>query len=325
MDELEQFLKDYTKRTFSQTLKREKVDPAKIKRLDDFAHVKANSINEKERTIEFVASKEVKDRQGDIVRVNGISVEKFMKNPVGLWAHKYDQLPIAKCVALSVEGDEFIVKYQFATKELSEFADQVFRMYLGGFLHAVSIGFIPLKSSFDETEAAFIIEKSELLETSFVPVPAHGDALMRGFKAITGTEDKAKGTKKSEEGDDTENEREESDAGKPEDPIADPEEIQKELESLKETMEHHKTVLKQYRKHMVLLRDALKIEATEDEEDTIKEVMQSAVAICRLAHKTINASAENPHDADPANPQAANQPRKKQSLPSRLDKIARKL
>lgn len=317
MDELAKFLKDYAKRTFSQTLEKEKVDQTKIKHMENFAQVKANSINEKERTIEFVASKEVKDRQGDIVRVNGISVEKFLKNPVGLWAHKYDQLPVAKGVAVRVDGDEFIVKYQFAPKELSEFADQVFRMYLGGFLHAVSIGFIPIKSAFDEQEGAFVIEKSELLETSFVPVPAHGDALMRGFKTITGTEDEPEATPEAP--------KEESTAGEQEKPVADPSEVQKELTSLKETIEHNKSVLKEYRKHLVLLRDALKISATEDEAETIQEVMQSAVAICRLAQKSINAAAENPQSTDTATPAAVNQPRQKHSLASMAEKIARKL
>ena len=83
MDELMKFIKEYQEKNFSEVLKEEKVDEKKIKHQKfNFSKVKASSIDEEARTIEVVATKEVIDRQGDLVKVNGINIEKFVKNPV---------------------------------------------------------------------------------------------------------------------------------------------------------------------------------------------------------------------------------------------------
>ena len=304
MNELDKFIKEYAKQTFSDRLKEEKIDEKKIKHFENFHTVKANSINEKDRTIEVVASKEVVDRQGDKVIINGISIDKFVKNPVVPFAHNYSSLPVAKAVGIKFEGDELVMKLQFASKELHEFADTVFNMFKEGFLNAVSIGFIPLKSSFDETEGAFVIEKSELLEVSVVPVPANQDALVRSFEAMKSVNIKAE--EKSQEI------MKETVKAKPDmaisvrDVDAVKEELEKaetiiaeadeEIESLKSTIEHNKDALKAYRKYQILLRDALKIEATEDEGETIKEVMDAALAVCRILKENIDKSLENPTD-----------------------------
>ena len=56
-----------------------------------------------DRTLLMVASQETPDRMGDIVIQSGISKENWRKNPVILFGHKYDSLPIGRGVEDFIE------------------------------------------------------------------------------------------------------------------------------------------------------------------------------------------------------------------------------
>ena len=45
------------------------------------------SVNDKTRVVEFIASKEIVDRGGDVINIKGIDLKNFKKNPVILWSH----------------------------------------------------------------------------------------------------------------------------------------------------------------------------------------------------------------------------------------------
>lgn len=69
---------------------------------------------------------------------------------------------------------------EFADAETYPFADTVHRFYKGGFLNAVSVGWLPLEwsASKDRTRPGGIdFTKAELLEVSCVPVPSLPTAL----------------------------------------------------------------------------------------------------------------------------------------------------
>lgn len=128
-------------------------------------------------TFEVVISTATKDRQGDIVDQDGLMLDAYMKNPVVLWAHDYFSLPIGICDSISKKGGKTIAKGRFAPMEANPFAQQVRKMYDAGFLKATSVGFIPHEADGES------ITKAELLEFSFVPVPANAEALsMRSAK-----------------------------------------------------------------------------------------------------------------------------------------------
>lgn len=141
-----------------------------------------------DRCLEFVGSTEEPDRMGDVVRLEGWNLKNYMKNPVFMWAHDYKSPPIGKCMKVWPENGKLMFKIQFAPKETYEFADTCYKLYKGGYLNAVSVGFAPDEEKsrmYDGGGTEF--NGQELLELSGVPIPACADALVsaRANKVIT--------------------------------------------------------------------------------------------------------------------------------------------
>jgi len=137
---------------------------------------------EDKRTMEFIASKEVADRDNEVIKIKGIDLKNYKKNPVILWSHNRNDLPIGKAVRITKSGDTLKMKIQFADYETNPFADQVYRLLKGGYLNATSIGFMPdyEKVEYDEKKRQRIFNKVELFELSIVNVPANQEALATG-------------------------------------------------------------------------------------------------------------------------------------------------
>lgn len=127
--------------------------------------------NKSTGTFSFIASTNAIDRQGEVIDPAGWELKRFMDNPVILWAHNYSELPIGKAIKTYVDERGLIVDGVFASAEANPKAQQVRTLYEEGMLTAVSVGFIPLERN------GSLITKSELLEISFVPVPANPEAL----------------------------------------------------------------------------------------------------------------------------------------------------
>lgn len=111
------------------------------------------------------------DRHGDIVH-QVFNLAPFQKNPVYLDSHNYDSIEhiIGRIPNIGVMDGVLQGDVEFATMNpKGALAEQ---MAEKGFLHASSIGFIPLAFN-DEGD----ITESELLEISAVSVPANADAL----------------------------------------------------------------------------------------------------------------------------------------------------
>jgi len=268
MHELYKFIKQYQEKTFNQVLEENEVEKKDIKQFENI-NIKASTVNEEQRTVEIIATSETEDRQGDIVKIAGAQLENFIKNPVILFGHDYSALPVAKAIGIKVEGKQIIMKIQFPTKEVYDFADIVFKMVKSGYLNTVSIGFIPIKQAYDEELKAYVIEKWEMLETSIVPVPANQDALIRGFNGFQKYVDLTKVDEELEKA-----------------------EAIEEKEKEEELEEARKEALKLYRKYQVKLREVLGIDATENELEVIKEVFDSALGICRVLKNKSNVQEE---------------------------------
>lgn len=167
------------------------------------------SIDENSRTIDFVASSEAVDRHGDIIRVAGWDTRNYERNPVFLWAHRSSDPPIGKCVQIWVDkkAGALMQRIQFPTKDEYAFADRIFKLYKGGYLRAVSVGFRAkqedVKPILDEDTGEFIgqeFTKQELLELSAVPIPANPEALGRAVeKGLISSEEAASFAKCGEE------------------------------------------------------------------------------------------------------------------------------
>lgn len=126
-----------------------------------------------------LASTAATDRQGEIIAQDGWDLKNFMKNPVMLWAHDYSSLPVAKVTSFPNDLRGLVADYEFAPAEGNPMAQQIKTLVDGGFLNAVSVGFIPKERNGNT------ITKSELLEISFVPVPANQEALQMAAKSLT--------------------------------------------------------------------------------------------------------------------------------------------
>ncbi len=140
-------------------------------------------IDQERRTISALVSTDSVDRDGDVIVAAGWQLDNYRKNPVVLWAHRYDELPVAKALALEITDHGLLAMMQFADHEL---AQDVFALYAGGFLRAFSVGFRALEYGprKDETSRGWLISKAELMEFSCVPVPANQDALVLASKAL---------------------------------------------------------------------------------------------------------------------------------------------
>ena len=146
-----------------------------------------------ERSVQFTISKEVEDRDGDILRAGGVSFTNYMKNPVFLAFHNMHDYPLGKVTKFWVEGNAVKAIVYFPTveelatnpeqaSEKAKIVDFVYNCYKMGMLNAVSVGFIPLE--WTETKNGYDITKWELLEFSAVAVPANQDAIAEAVKSF---------------------------------------------------------------------------------------------------------------------------------------------
>lgn len=161
--------------------------------------IEVRSINEDERSAEFVATTEapVPTWLGpETMRMAGADLKRYKKNPVVIDTH--NRLSIRSVVGRAeakVEGRQLIAKIFFATTDL---ANDAWDLVKGGFVKALSIAWTNLKVlelKEDETDGegehkvtgpAIVILKWSLFEISVVPVPADEDALAREYMEIQG-------------------------------------------------------------------------------------------------------------------------------------------
>lgn len=151
-------------------------------------NIEVKEVDDKERTITAIGSKEVVDRDGDIVKVNGVNFKNYKKNPVVLLNHNYHDFPIGKAVGKKVwrQDGKLMFKIQFAPEDTNPKAGIAYKLYKGGYMSAFSIGFIPDFETIEYPDkgkkgARRIFNNSELLEISAVSVPANQEALMASF------------------------------------------------------------------------------------------------------------------------------------------------
>jgi HK97 family phage prohead protease len=149
-------------------------------------------VDDEERTVTALISTGTVDRDKEVMLPKGADLEKYLKNPVVLWAHDYHSPPIARTLWMKQGRKGIQAKAQFAPAEDNPMSEQVYQLYKKGYMNAFSVGFI-IKDSHEPTpdeikkrpelaEARKIISDWELLEFSAVPVPANPEALAQAIK-----------------------------------------------------------------------------------------------------------------------------------------------
>ncbi len=154
--------------------------------------------------LDFIASDETLDRYGEIISADGWKLDNYRRNPVFQNSHQYGDIIFTLGKALVTEIREvgrvspsapprhaLFQRIQFAT-DVNPMARVAHGLYRGGFLNAVSVGFVPLKWEDIPHEGLAAPERSvggrryleqELLEVSSVAVPANPNALVLGLKS----------------------------------------------------------------------------------------------------------------------------------------------
>jgi hypothetical protein len=146
-----------------------------------------------ERRVLFTISAEVVDRDGDILRADGVDLTNYEKNKVFLGFHNTRDFPLGKTEKVWVEPKKVKAIVYFPTveelstdpvqaSEKARLCDFCYCCYKTGMLNAVSVGFIPLE--WVETKDGYDITKWELLEFSAVAVPANQDAIAEAVKSF---------------------------------------------------------------------------------------------------------------------------------------------
>jgi len=145
------------------------------------AMVERFSVADSLRRVTFCLSDGSVDRMGDRIAVNGWVLDAYRKNNVVLWAHDASSPPIGRCTNIRVVGNRLLGDVEFASADLYPFAATIYELVRGGFIHAGSVGFVPLDCEWandDDRPWGIDFKRQELLEFSIVPIPANANALV---------------------------------------------------------------------------------------------------------------------------------------------------
>ena len=140
---------------------------------------------------EFVAkiTTNVRDREDEVVDPKGIDFISYLKNPIILWGHDYDQPAIGRSLWIKTLSENRKPVGHISKGIVAEGvtkAEEIFKLMQQRILGTVSIGFIPVKShepTEDDLKANSsyagvrrIHDEIVMLEYSIVNVPANPDA-----------------------------------------------------------------------------------------------------------------------------------------------------
>lgn len=167
-------------------------------------HPEAKVLNQSTGEVEYIASNETVDSYREIIRAAGWRFDLFRKNAPFVDSHDYTSVDklLGKVVGWRVEGDQLIERVQWAVGVGNHLADIGWKLTLGGFLKAVSVGFYPTKAvtrgdrtawreqlaqlGLDETagnQISRIFTEQQQIELSAVVIGANPDAVARAYKA----------------------------------------------------------------------------------------------------------------------------------------------
>lgn len=166
---------DWSKRTHDG----ENLADATVLTLGEFSEVRKGA----DGGIVVTISTPTPDRYRDVVKVEGINLAAYARNPVVLLNHDYYGLPVARAEKTYIAGGALKSEPEFPAAEVYELGALVGRMVRAGYLNAASIGFRPTKSAWDEDRRGYDFIECDLLEWSVVGVPANPECLVEARSA----------------------------------------------------------------------------------------------------------------------------------------------
>jgi len=149
-----------------------------LDRLQSFGHIRA--IDEEAKRATVVVSTGDVARDGMIIETAGWRFDAYDRNPVVLWGHDDSQMPVARAKAAEriVTSNELIETHEFDAEDSR--AMELFSKIVRGFVNATSVRWNPLRWEFRKIagEEVLVFTDQELLESSYVAIPADPGALV---------------------------------------------------------------------------------------------------------------------------------------------------
>jgi HK97 family phage prohead protease len=147
----------------------------------NYTDAKVEKASSKDVDFMAIASTGAVDRHGESVSVEGWNVKEFKKNPVLLWAHDHTQPAVGHATKIWVEGKGKSAKLMIegVINDATELSRSVKQLVKDGVIKTMSVGFRAL-----EMEGNTFTDQ-ELLEVSFVNVPANSQAMITAYKSLS--------------------------------------------------------------------------------------------------------------------------------------------
>lgn len=157
------------------------------------AQVRAGSVNEEERSAEFVISSEAVDSYDTVLTGAGWEFDRYNENPVVTYNH-HDHSPDPDMVIgtseVRMEDGKVVAKLFFESAEDNPTAEKVFRKVKNRTLRGASVWFKPHEARFGnkdipgEDPNVLYFTRQELVAWSVVTVPSNPDALARNAECV---------------------------------------------------------------------------------------------------------------------------------------------
>jgi hypothetical protein len=129
--------------------------------------------------IKVILSTATPDRANDVVTQEGFQLGEYMRNPQVLWCHECWKPPIAQALTVGLDTlGRLMATDLFMGPDLCKKSYKVYQMVRQRFLRTVSVGFVPLTWSYDESREGYNFLTQTLLEHSFCPIPMNPEALV---------------------------------------------------------------------------------------------------------------------------------------------------
>ena len=155
--------------------------------------LRIRAVREADREADFIASTECIDSYDEIVE-QVWDLDRYLGNPVVLFAHDSRSLPIGQCTSVGVRNGNLECTIRFASAEANPMAENVWQSVKEKTLRAVSVGFVPrdVRREMRDGDEVYVLSDNELHEISVVPIPANPEALAKmRARARTAGEPKA--------------------------------------------------------------------------------------------------------------------------------------
>jgi hypothetical protein len=141
------------------------------------------AVDTKKRQVEFIASHEVVDADSELIRIDGMDLRRYHKNPLICAMHDH-RVPVARTIRLvkqTLDGAPALVgTAEFPRDDVD--AEVCYRKIQSGLYGAVSVGFLSLEQGPPRLpgQRGVTHVRSELLEISIVSIPSCPNCVITG-------------------------------------------------------------------------------------------------------------------------------------------------